>query len=140
VTDAEKARPKFSLRELLKDWESDDLQRIIREIFIECDVDKTGYLSFGDAQLTQFLVKLFERHDLPPPELPMVVFRQMYNEVKTDSGKTDIDGLDLQECSAYGKRAHQMVFDFLPEMQKQKRDGRRSRLPTADNMASVVKH
>eukprot|EP00929_Paragymnodinium_shiwhaense_P111281 TRINITY_DN7906_c0_g1_i1.p1 TRINITY_DN7906_c0_g1~~TRINITY_DN7906_c0_g1_i1.p1 ORF type:complete len:974 (+),score=285.86 TRINITY_DN7906_c0_g1_i1:97-3018(+) len=120
----------FSLKNLEDSWDSDWLMNLVKELFEECDESKTGHLFWDRGECRSFIVKFFGKFSMQVPELPLVVWRQMYNDVKTETEDYATEGLNLHECFLYARRVFQLMKNFHPEMKLQKQQRRKSRLHT----------
>lgn len=114
-------------------------------------MNRSGILEWESGECREFIIKFFSKYGLPPPELPLVVFRTIYNEVKAQSNMNlafmdpqstsrlrDSEGLDWKEAVHYAKRVHAMILDFKGEMKMQAAEHRKSRLLSVTSMAQTM--
>merc|ERR1712032_102214 len=69
-----------------------------------------------------FLDDFWKMHDSIPPKIPNVVFSSLYSQVKQESGRTDQEGLTVDEMAEFAIKVYGFVFKSLgKEMREQKR-------------------
>lgn len=91
-------------------WDPEHMKAVISELFQMHDVGRCGNLVWKNGEVMKFLNDFFERHDSPPPRLPSAVFSNIYNQVKIESGHTEIDGLNVVEIHDFCKRIHDLYM------------------------------
>jgi len=78
-----------------------------------------------------FLNDYFRLLDFPPPKLPNAVFSTIYDQVKSENGNSDLDGLSAAATREFAKRVHDFVLTsrgLLGEMREQRAEQRRTQL------------
>lgn len=111
-------------REDLEIWDPEQMKAVTAELFQRHDANKTGHLAWQSGEVMAFLNDFFMRHDFPPPKLPTAVFSNLYNQVKTDSGRGDVEGLSVSETADFAKRVHDFMLTnrgLRGEMREQRR-------------------
>jgi len=74
-------RRQETVEKILENWDSEYLIDMIASHFKECDIGDKDFLDWNSGECREFLLSLFRAQSLPPPDFPLIVFRQIYSEV-----------------------------------------------------------
>lgn len=91
----------------------DYMRKIVAELFYKHDTNNHGYLSWRSGEANAFLSDFFALHDFPPPRLPTVVFSSIFNQVKMESGRKDVKGLNIEEMCQFATRVYDFIYKDL---------------------------
>lgn len=94
-------------------WTHDHLKDVVTELFPKIDSDNSECLDWHSGEVTRFLEEFFKKHDKAPPQLPKVMYSQIYKEVKAHDNRPDIAGLDIEGMCTFAKNVHDLVFNQL---------------------------
>lgn len=94
-------------------WDPDHLRTVVVELFPKHDFTSSGRVSWRTGEVMSFLREFFQLHDCPEPKLPSAVYATIYNQVKIETGSTDLNGLDIDEMCIFAMRVHDFIFTGL---------------------------
>jgi len=98
-----------AIDEILDNWRSQSAQDLVKKVFRKIDTEKKGQILWQDGQCDRFCEGLFEHHHITLPDVPLATYREIFQEIKASSGKSSVEGLDLNEAYKYGKKVFEMV-------------------------------
>jgi len=112
-------------------WDPEHLKRVTEELCLKHDMQHNGYIAWKTGEVKQFLDEFFERHDFPPPKIPMAIFSSIYRQVQLEADY-DHEGLRPQEMAIFARRVHDFVYTSMKkEMETQRRHSMGVRVSTA---------